>query len=30
LIGADSASFKEIYLFCTLATLGVAVTGSRL
>jgi EmrB/QacA subfamily drug resistance transporter len=30
LIGTDIASFKDIYLFCTLATLGVAVTGSRL
>jgi EmrB/QacA subfamily drug resistance transporter len=30
LIGTDIASFKDIYLFCTLATLGVAITGSRL
>ncbi|WP_053226299.1 MFS transporter [Solirubrobacter soli] len=30
LIGTDMASFKDIYLFCTLATLGVAITGSRL
>ena len=30
LIGPDIASFKDIYLFCTLATLGVALTGSRL
>ena len=30
LIGPDIASFKDIYLFCTLATLGVAITGSRL
>jgi EmrB/QacA subfamily drug resistance transporter len=30
LLGTDIASFKDIYEFCTLATLGVAVTGSRL
>jgi MFS family permease len=30
LIDGDIASFKAIYLFCTLATLGVALTGSRL
>jgi Major Facilitator Superfamily len=30
LIGTDIASFKDIYLFCTLATLGLAITGSRL
>jgi len=30
LIGTDIASFKDIYAFCTLATLGVALTGSRL
>jgi hypothetical protein len=30
LIDGDIASFKDIYLFCTLATLGVALTGSRL
>jgi EmrB/QacA subfamily drug resistance transporter len=30
LIGPGGEAFKDIYLFCTLATLGVAVTGSRL
>ena len=30
LVGTDIASFKDVYLFCTLATLGVAVLGSRL
>src|SRR4051794_998321 len=30
LLSTDIGSFKDIYLFCTLATLGVAITGSRL
>lgn len=30
LVGTDVASFKDVYLFCTLATLGVAVLGRRL
>lgn len=30
LVGTDLASFKDVYLFCTLATLGVAVLGRRL
>jgi EmrB/QacA subfamily drug resistance transporter len=30
LVGTDIASFKDVYLFCTLATLGVAVLGRRL
>ena len=28
--GGDIASFKDVYVFCTPATLGVALTGSRL
>ena len=30
LVGTGLASFKDVYLFCTLATLGVAVLGRRL
>jgi hypothetical protein len=30
LLTTDLASFKDVYLFCTLATLGVAAVGSRL
>ena len=30
LVGTGIASFKDVYLFCTLATLGVAVLGRRL
>jgi hypothetical protein len=30
LLAPDIESFKDIYLFCTLATLGVAAVGSRL
>jgi EmrB/QacA subfamily drug resistance transporter len=30
LVGTDLASFKDVYLFCTLATLGVALLGRRL
>ena len=30
LIGPELASFKHVYLFCTIATLGVAVLGRRL
>jgi MFS family permease len=30
IVDGDIASFKDIYLFCTLATLGVALAGSRL
>jgi EmrB/QacA subfamily drug resistance transporter len=30
LLGTELASFKDVYLFCTLATLGVAVLGRRL
>jgi EmrB/QacA subfamily drug resistance transporter len=30
LLTTDLASFKDVYLFCTLATLGVAGVGSRL
>jgi hypothetical protein len=30
IIDGDIASFKDVYLFCTLATLGVAFAGSRL
>lgn len=28
--GGDIASLKDVYVFCTPATLGVALTGSRL
>ena len=30
LVGTELASFKHVYLFCTIATLGVAVLGRRL
>ena len=30
LVGTELASFKDVYLFCTLATLGVALVGRRL
>ncbi|MDA0160114.1 MFS transporter [Solirubrobacter ginsenosidimutans] len=30
IVDGDIASFKDVYLFCTLATLGVALAGSRL
>ena len=30
LIGPELASFKHVYLFCTIATFGVAVLGRRL